>query len=135
MSILTHEILSTCDDATLKALAKSDAHKAVVLNFLAMRETLANAEAVSMYETYTNGGLFTLNGQEVPFWIVAFTALSKMSLNKDNAYNNVEQFPELARITSEAWDTLKLIQRGAKVAGVEFKLDSESLRALTNSLV
>lgn len=135
MSFFTHEILSNLDEKTLRVLSKDSNHKTVVLDFLAMREIALNADAIEASNKVESGALFTLNGVEVPFWMVAHVAKSSLSLDNDNAYNNEKQFPQLARVKKEADAIMKLVQRGFKAQGKEFGLRSESLRETVEALV
>jgi hypothetical protein len=128
-AVLTREMLATLDPKVLRLLAKDDAYKAIILDIQAEADKAKHAEAIAFANAFKNGENFSLNGESVPFWMVAFVAQSNLSITQKNAFNTEESFPLAAAIKDEAKSIIRLIEQGHKALGEEFQTYDKKLDA------
>lgn len=141
--MLTIDIVSTLDDATVRTLSKSADENVrsisfqVIANRAEAKQALAlalNAEAIA----YSQQTLFTLeSGATVTLPILAMMAYSSLPTKAKSGINEttgkewaIEATPALNEEQGEAWDVLRKIQKGKVAQGEKLALTKEGLRAL-----
>jgi hypothetical protein len=143
MSLLTIEIVSSLDDATVKTLSKSQDEQTRNISFQVIAERAEakasfakaqNAEAIAYSKQthfeFADGSLMTLSK-------VAMVALNTLATKAKAGVNEktgtvwaIEETPALLAEQGEAWDVLRKIQKGKVANGEKFSLATKDLRAL-----
>jgi endonuclease/exonuclease/phosphatase (EEP) superfamily protein YafD len=141
--MLTIEIVSSLDDATVRTLSKSADESVRNISFQVIADraeakaNLAkalNAEAIAYSKQthfeFADGSLMTLSK-------VAMVALNTLATKAKSGVNEktgnawaIEETPALLAEQGEAWDVLRKVQQGKVASGEKFSLATKDLRAL-----
>lgn len=132
--VITQDMLATMNEAQLRLFeAFGGEHKQLVLDFRANKEAIERARAAEDI-AFSNQKTFVIGGVELPLTFVALTAYNSLaSEGKSGVSPSGKPWaqtatPALLKLQSEAWETLKRVQKGKVAQGETFNLSAEGLR-------